>query len=117
MPAIATRHDVCPGLAAEVAVLLGVELPVDEVAVNPRGVGNRVLEGERLDALGAAGGEKVKKPEIPIAAGDHRPDAGLLDRFLWKRRYMVADEHRLVVMLRYPLPVTLDDRRLRLKYD
>ena len=39
---------------------------MNEVAVNPRGVGNRVLEGERLDALGAAGGDEIEKPEIPI---------------------------------------------------
>ena len=91
VPAVATRHDVGTGLAAEVAVLLGVKLPVNEIAVYPRGVGDGVLQGKWLDALGAAGGDEVNKPEIPVAAGDHRPDAGLLDRLLRKRRDMIAN--------------------------
>ena len=91
VPAVAARHDVGAGLTAEVAVLLGVKLPVNEVTVYPRGVGDGVLQGKRLNALGAASGDEVNKPEIPVAAGDHRPDAGLFDRLIWKRRDMVAN--------------------------
>ena len=134
MPAVAARHDVGAGLTAEVAVLLGVKLPVNEVTVYPRCVGNRVLQGKRLNALGAASGDEVNKPEIPVAAGDHRPDAGLLDRLLRKRRDMVADKYKLNILgqgcgtargpvhstrqvFLYPFPMALDDRRLRLEDD
>ena len=140
VPAVASGHDVRTGRAAEIAVLHGVELPVAEVAVDPRrGIEVVVqLETSRVLYLAAvsvpdarlefrrveAGRHEVHEEEVPVAAREDVVDGAGGHRLVRQRRHVVAHEHHLRVRARgrglerlHPFPVALDDGRLRLDHD
>ena len=90
---------------------------MDEVAVNPGEVLERIAERKRIDTLVPVAVQEVDETIVPIATGDDRPHARLFNRFLRQRRHMVADHNDLVVMRGNPRPMAFDDRGLRLEDD
>ena len=137
MPAVASAHDVRAWRAAEVAVLLGVEAPVREVAVDPRRGVEVMVEAEASGVLHLAavavpdaglelrrievGLHEILQQKVPVAARQHVVHRARRHRLVGKRRHMVAHENVASTrcgrpMFAYPLPVALYDGRLRLHH-
>ena len=109
MPAVTSGHYVCAGSPAEVAVLLCIEFPLAEIAVDPR---RRLQVVVKLETSGipygsvftaipyarlvffriAIGCDEVHQKKIPIAAGQDKIDGAVLHRLIRHGGNMVTDK-------------------------